>query len=153
MRAKNPYPSGGLRDFGLAEKLLTPHRHVVDRPVRWKRIEGGIETVLPVSGAGLGVKFRMEIRALKPHEPKLQYLHPQGFARRLCVNAPHRPITGTHKHKILPNMESAYEPDDIPPIPMNSPVTTELYREILEAFINECHVALGPNYTWTGPPN
>lgn len=50
--------------------------------------------------------LRMSVNRHAPSEPRLQYLvseKPKAFsARRLCVNAPHRPFSGTHKHLVEP---------------------------------------------------
>jgi hypothetical protein len=99
----------------------------------------------------------MVINPLTPSEPKLQYLVGAGrsgfSARRLCVNTPHRPIDGTHKHLAEPGRgdEAAYQPDDIPDVPLQPRVAPGTYRAILEAFASECFVELGQDFFWSEP--
>jgi hypothetical protein len=99
----------------------------------------------------------MVVNLLAPSEPKLQYLVGAGrsgfSARRLCVNVPHRPIDGTHKHLAEPGRgdETAYQPDDIPDVPLQPRVAPGTYRAILEAFAGECFVELGQDFRWSEP--
>lgn len=102
-------------------------------------------------------RLRMVINVLAPSEPRLQYLvlaGRNGFAaRRLCVNVPHRPFPGTHKHRARPGGgdESTYRPDDIPEVPLQPRVAPGTYRAVLEAFAAECAITLGPDFDWTEP--
>lgn len=102
-------------------------------------------------------RLRMVVNTLAPSEPKLQYLVGDGrdgfAARRLCINTPHRPFAGTHKHWIQPGggMEGAYEPDDIPTVPLQPRVSPGTYRAILEAFAAECSIEIGTDFVWTEP--
>lgn len=101
--------------------------------------------------------LRLVVNPLAPSEPKLQYLAGTGrdrfSARRLCVNVPHRPITGTHKHRVEPGSsdEGAYEPTDIPEVPLQPRVAPGTYRAILEAFANECFIEMASDFTWSEP--
>ncbi|KXK62253.1 hypothetical protein AWW66_09485 [Micromonospora rosaria] len=47
--------------------------------------------------------------------------------------------------------EGAYEPDDIPPVPLQPRVAPGTYRAILEAFAAECFIAIGDDFTWREP--
>ncbi|WBB74193.1 hypothetical protein O7602_01105 [Micromonospora sp. WMMD1128] len=102
-------------------------------------------------------RLRMTVNELKPSEPALQYLAGDGrlgfSARRLCVNTPHRPFSGTHKHRNEPGGgdEGAYEPDDIPAVPLQPRVAPGTYRAILEAFAGECFIAIGDDFIWREP--
>ncbi len=102
-------------------------------------------------------RLRMVVNLLAPSEPKLQYLVGAGrsgfSARRLCVNVPHRPIDSTHKHLAEPGRgdETAYQPDDIPDVPLQPRVAPGTYRAILEAFAGECFVELGQDFRWSEP--
>ncbi|MEV0001390.1 hypothetical protein AB0H28_03755 [Micromonospora sp. NPDC050980] len=101
--------------------------------------------------------LRLVVNPLAPSEPKLQYLVGAGrdrfSARRLCVNVPHRPITGTHKHRVEPGSsdEGAYEPTDIPEVPLQPRVAPGTYRAILEAFANECFIEMASDFAWSEP--
>ncbi|MFC0008074.1 hypothetical protein [Micromonospora siamensis] len=102
-------------------------------------------------------RLRMMVNELKPSEPTLQYLAGDGrfgfSARRLCINSPHRPFPGTHKHRSEPGGgdEGAYEPDDIPAVPLQPRVAPGTYRAILEAFAAECFIAIGDDFVWREP--
>lgn len=152
--SKNPnYPSGGMENFQLAESLLQPGRYALESRVSWAFARGRVDGTVPVTNATEGAYFRIAIKTLKPHEPCLQYLSPpDGFVRRLCLNNGHKPWDSTHKHTIEPGREGSYEPDDIPLLDIHAPVSAEMYREIFEAFVRECNIALGPGYSWTNPP-
>jgi len=125
-------------------------------PVRWRSKgsvrEGIIEvhTVLPHLDKG---KLRMSVRRLAPSQPRLQCLVGGASVRRLCVNEAHRPFTCTHKHMInlLETDEDAYEPDDIPLVPLAPRVAPGTYRAILEAFAAECEIAVGEDFVWSEP--
>ncbi|SCG61688.1 hypothetical protein GA0070560_11689 [Micromonospora halophytica] len=102
-------------------------------------------------------RLRMTVNELRPSEPALQYLAGDGrlgfSARRLCLNTPHRPFPGTHKHRSEPGGgdEGAYEPDDIPAVPLQPRVAPGTYRAILEAFAAECFIAIGDDFIWREP--
>ncbi|WFE62588.1 hypothetical protein [Micromonospora sp. WMMD714] len=102
-------------------------------------------------------RIRMMVNELEPSEPKLQYLVGDGrsgfSARRLCLNTPHRPIPGTHKHRSEPGggEEGAYAPDDIPAVPLQPRVAPGTYRAILEAFAAECFISIGDDFIWREP--
>lgn len=102
-------------------------------------------------------RLRMLVNYLKPSEPQVQYLAGDGrtafSARRLCVNTPHRPFAGTHKHRVEPGggEEGVYEPDDIPVVPLQPRVSPGTYRAILESFAAECFVAIGADFAWSEP--
>lgn len=151
-RKSNPFPSGGLQDFQTAENCVSGKGFTISTPVLWHSDGKVAETEIPVDGSVKGLRIRMHIASLKPHEPKLTYLHPDGFIRRLCVNIEHRPFSGTHKHSIVAQGENAYEPTDIPEPPMDSTVQPQVYREILEAFIAECLITCTSGYKWSSPP-
>ncbi|MBW4703518.1 MULTISPECIES: hypothetical protein [unclassified Micromonospora] len=114
------------------------------------RVVTGIEALAPC-------RLRMTVNELKPSEPALQYLAGEGrlgfSARRLCLNAPHPPFPGTHKHRSEPGggEEGAYEPDDIPTVPLQPRVAPGTYRAILEAFAAECFIAIGDDFIWREP--
>ncbi|MGW4559925.1 hypothetical protein ACWEOV_40885 [Streptomyces sp. NPDC004365] len=120
--------------------------------LRGSVLEGTIEvrTALPELETG---KLRMTVRRLAPSQPRLQYLIGNAAVRRLCVNEQHRPYEGTHKHMI--NLrgtdEDAYEPDDIPEVPLAPRVAPGTYRAILEAFVAECAITLGEDFVWVEP--
>jgi hypothetical protein len=113
-----------------------------------------VRTVLPALST---CRLRMVVNNLMPAEPKLQYLVATGrdgfAARRLCVNTPHRPIDGTHKHRaeVGGAPESFYEPDDIPQVPLQPRVAPGTYRAILEAFASECFIEVGSDFAWVEP--
>lgn len=130
-------------------------------PIVWAAGRGtateGIVRVRTVLPALAPCRLRMVVNSLAPSEPKLQYLVGDGragfSARRLCVNTPHRPFSGTHKHKVEPGggLEGAYEPNDIPAVPLQPRVAPGTYRAILEAFAAECSVEIGTDFRWTEP--
>ncbi|WP_132185655.1 hypothetical protein [Micromonospora sp. KC606] len=113
-----------------------------------------VQTAIPVLAP---CRLRMTVNELKPSEPALQYLAGDGrtgfSARRLCLNTPHRPFPGTHKHRNEPGggEEGAYEPDDIPAVPLQPRVAPGTYRAILEAFAAECFIAIGDDFVWCEP--
>jgi hypothetical protein len=109
-----------------------------------------VKTVIPGLEQGA---VRIYICWPAPSEPRCQYLIGGAAVRRLCVNNPHPPFDSTHKHIINPrgSEEDAYEPDDIPPVPLAPRVAPGTYRAILEAFVNECEISLGEDYAWTEP--
>ena len=125
-------------------------------PIQWttqKSVSEGIvivRTDLPDLEEG---KLRVLVRRLAPSQPRLQYLIGRASVRRLCVNEAHRPFAGTHKHMINPmeTDEDAYEPDDIPHVPLAPRVAPGTYRVILEAFAAECEVAIGSDFVWVEP--
>ncbi|MGC5378748.1 hypothetical protein ACPXB1_09790 [Micromonospora sp. DT68] len=102
-------------------------------------------------------RLQVRVNYLKPSEPQFQYLAGDGrtafSARRLCVNTPHRPFAGTHKHRVEPGggEEAAYEPDDIPFVPLQPRVSPGTYRAILEAFAAECFITFGTDFGWSEP--
>ncbi len=148
--------SGGLQDFRVAQSLVLDSRHLVNVSVRWQFAPPAKKVcVLPVIGAPEGTRIEMEVGEFKLSEPKVKFIHPDGWIRRLCVNSNHDEIRGTHKHHIVNgDLESAYEPNDIPSLPLSRHVRTGVHREILEAFLGECNIGLGPNYRWAEPyPN
>ncbi|MEU9155734.1 hypothetical protein AB0D59_35595 [Streptomyces sp. NPDC048417] len=109
-----------------------------------------VRTVLPELEQGI---IRIHIRWLAPSQPRYQYLIGGASVRRLCVNDPHPPYDGTHKHMINPlgSEEDAYQPTDIPAVPLVPRVAPGTYRAILEAFAGECEVSLGEDFVWTEP--
>ncbi len=127
----------------LGQVTWKPKRSVTEGLIR-------VRTVLP--GLEEGV-VRIHIRWPAPSQPRYQYLIGGASVRRLCVNDPHPPYGGTHKHVINPlgSEEDAYEPDDIPAIPLAPRVAPGTYRAILEAFAGECEIRLGEDYVWTEP--
>lgn len=142
--------------------LLSPLAQAVTvGGITWRYARGviseGTVPVRTVLSALNPCRLRMTVNPLSPSEPKLQYLvstGPQGFsARRLCVNTPHRPFSGTHKHRMEPSLgdEAAYEPNDIPDVPLAPRVAPGTYRAILEAFAAECFVEIGPDFAWVEP--
>lgn len=120
-------------------------------------VKHGIIQVDTVIKALAPCRLRMAVNELKPSEPALQYLAGDGrmgfSARRLCLNTPHRPFPGTHKHRSEPGGgdEGAYEPDDIPAVPLQPRVAPGTYRAILEAFAAECFIAIGDDFIWREP--
>jgi hypothetical protein len=129
--------------------------------VKWVR-QGvrctGIVAVKVSVGPLAPCELRMIINRLEPSEPTMTFLVAEGrdrfSARRLCVNKPHRPYPGTHKHRPPPGggEEAAYEPDDIPELPLQPRVAPGAYRAILEAFAAECLISMGSDFVWTEPP-
>ncbi|MDX3866866.1 hypothetical protein [Streptomyces europaeiscabiei] len=109
-----------------------------------------VRTVLPELEQGI---IRVHIRWPAPSQPRYQYLIGGASVRRLCVNDPHPPYDGTHKHMINPlgSEEDAYQPTDIPAVPLAPRVAPGTYRAILEAFAGECEVSLGEDFVWTEP--
>lgn len=100
-------------------------------------------------------RLRIYVSRLKPSEPTLAYLVGSGRtafpASRLCINGSHGNKM-THKHRTRGDgSEDVYEPDDIPPVPLQSRVAPGTYRAILEAFAAECSVKLGEDFVWTDP--
>lgn len=129
-------------------------------PITWKTqgsVSEGVLQVRTILPQLEQAALRISIRKPAPSQPRFQYLVGVGAAkasvRRLCVNEEHRPFTGTHKHMINPleTDEDAYEPNDIPKVPLAPRVAPGTYRAILEAFANECEVTLGTDFTWTEP--
>jgi len=125
----------------------------LDGTIRWEG-EVDVRTVLPMLAS---CRLRLVVNKLAPSEPKLQYLVKAGrngfAARRLCLNVPHSPFDGTHKHRAEPGSgdEDTYEPDDIPELPLAPRVAPGTYRAILEAFAKECFIEIGPDFVWTEP--
>ena len=109
-----------------------------------------VQTALPELEEGT---IRIHIRWQAPSQPRYQYIIGNACVRRLCVNDPHRPYSGTHKHMINPlgTEEDAYEPTDIPQVPLAPRVAPGTYRAILEAFAGECEVSFGKDFVWTEP--
>lgn len=142
--------------------LLSPQAKAVTvGPIVWRSDRGvaqrGAVDVTTVMSDLRPCSLEIRINPLSPSEPKLVYLvgsaSERFAARRLCVNAPHRPYTGTHKHiaAIGGGEDQAYEPTDIPQVPLAPRVAPGVYRAILEAFANECHVTMGSDFVWTEP--
>lgn len=125
-------------------------------PITWtskRSVSVGLLQVRTVLAGLEEGAIRMQIRWPAPSEPRCQYLIGGAAVRRLCVNDPHPPFDSTHKHIINPlgSEEDAYEPDDIPPVPLAPRVAPGIYRAILEAFIAECEISTGEDYAWTEP--
>ncbi|WP_157538963.1 hypothetical protein [Micromonospora sp. NBRC 110037] len=120
-------------------------------------VREGVVRVNTVISALSPCRLRMTVNRMKPSEPALQYLAGDGrtgfSARRLCLNTPHSPFPGTHKHRVEPGGgdERAYEPDDIPPVPLQPRVAPGTYRAILEAFAAECFIMIGDDFAWIEP--
>lgn len=127
-----------------------------DGNLRWahdstsSQYRGSLVVVAP----GLVDDGRLEISVsrLRPEAPCLVYLADGAFVRRLCVNKPHRPFAGTHKHRIETyGPAECYEPDDIPDLPIAPDVSPHLYRGIIEAFAAECSIAIAEDFGWSAP--
>jgi len=142
--------------------LLSPlAQAVTSGGVTWATLRGSATEGIIKVGTKIPImpscRIRLVINSLSPSEPRLQYLvglGQAGFsARRLCVNVPHRPFAGTHKHRAEPGGgdEGAYQPDDIPEVPLQPRVAPGTYRAILEAFAAECFVGFGPDFVWSEP--
>jgi hypothetical protein len=88
-----------------------------------------------------------------PSQPKMQYLVAGRSIRRLCVNEPHRPFEGTHKHKLGPfaSEEEAYEPDGFPMVPLAPRIAPGVLQAVFEAFAAECSIDLRDPYRWQEP--
>jgi hypothetical protein len=137
--------------------LLSPTAKAITRGgIQWSRKHSvytglvTVETQIPDLRKGV---IRMHVRKPAASQPRLQYLIGNAAVRRLCVNEPHPPFGGTHKHMINPQQsdEDAYEPTDIP-VPALAPrVAPGVYRAILEAFIRECQIEVGPDFEWIEP--
>ena len=96
---------------------------------------------IPITVAALDIETaRIEITAneFRPGEPTMAYIADGGWIRRLCINRPHRPIDGTHKHRLERAGEEPYAPTDIPPLPLSPDVDPESYREVVAVFAAEC---------------
>jgi hypothetical protein len=98
--------------------------------------------------------LRIYVATPRPDRIHIQYLVNRVPVRRLDVNDHHRglPPNTTHKHTYVPQSgaESAYVPDDIPPVPLGPTVAAGTYRHIFEAFASECFIELPQGY-WTEP--
>ena len=89
---------------------------------------------------------------MRPGEPTLKYIADGGWVRRLCVNREHRPLPGTHKHRVESTGEAeCYAPTDIPAVPLSPDVGPQIYRDIIEAFAAECSIAVGDDIGWSEP--
>lgn len=145
--------SGGLKSYSQAEALTQSKKHRVNMPVVWKDAPPDKrECLLLIEGSPEGAFVEMTVLRIKFSEPTITFRVPDGWARRLCVNRTHRPFRGTHKHAIVPgDLEDAYQPDDIPHVPLKRRVPVGIHREIMEAFLAECNIELGPGYKWTDP--
>lgn len=145
--------SGGLKSYSQAESLAQSQKHRVNAPIVWRdALPDKRVCALTVEGAPEGAVVHMTVLRRKFSEPKVVFRVADGWARRLCVNGTHRPIKGTHKHTIAPGgLEDAYQPDDIPHVPLTRRAPIGIHREIMEAFLAECNIELGPGYKWTDP--
>ncbi|MDG4806499.1 hypothetical protein O7634_06985 [Micromonospora sp. WMMD1120] len=128
--------------------IWTTKNHVVREGLI--RVDTSINALAPC-------RLRVLVNERKPSEPAFQYLAGDGrmafSARRLCINTPHRPFAGTHKHRVEPGggEEAAYEPNDIPVVPLQPRVSPGTYRAILEAFAAECFITFGTDFGWSEP--
>jgi len=147
--------------INMGALLSTTAKAVTVGGVAWTPKQAAKEGIINVRTALASplapCRLRIVVNPLAPSEPKLQYLVGDGrerfSARRLCVNVPPRPISGTHKHRAEPGTgdEGAYQPLDIPSVPLQPRVAPGTYRAILEAFAAECFVEVGPDFTWIDP--
>lgn len=124
-------------------------------PVFWAQVKTRFEGTVMVAAPGLqqeAARLIMTVNRLRPAELWLVYVTDDGWVRRLCVNHEHRPLTGTHKHKVEVNGGAGcYEPDDIPAIPLSPDVSPGAYRGVLEAFAAECSIQVRADMSWVPP--
>lgn len=153
--------TGGILTAGLVGALLSgASEAVAEGPVRWSGTQGRRLGVLPVrtciSTVSVG-ELRMTVNAAAPSEPCLVYLIGGSALRRLCCNVSHRPLNGTHKHRLDPvmrNDDAAYAPHGIPDFPLSQTVVAGVYRAVLRAFAEECFISLpGDDGLWWTEPD
>lgn len=147
--------SGELQDFRVAATLVSSL--ALARTIgSWTWLHNGrshlgeVAVSTNVAGAS-ATRLRMTVHELRPSEPRLQYLATEGWIRRLCLNRPHRPIHGTHKHRVGAEGETAYEPVDIPIPPLAPRVQHGTLYGILAAFAGECMIELSDDLDWSPP--
>lgn len=151
-----PPRSGALQSAQMVSALVSPlaQAHSLG-PITWVRERSRYDGIVPASVVIPGlerVRIHVEVNTFRPTEPRLQYLTTGGWARRLCVNRPHPPLEGTHKHYVpTSGAESAYEPTDIPRVALAQAMPTGRLRAILEAFAAECSVELNEDFAWVPP--
>lgn len=148
---------GGMHtEVGQANVLLAPsaNARVLGR-IQWSKRGSARVGRVPVDARGLldpeSARLEFTVSVLRPTEPKIVYLADGASIRRLCVNTPHDPHTGTHKHRVSGDpVGDAYEPTDIPAIELDAEPPPGAHREILEAFAAECFIDVG-DLEWTDP--
>lgn len=108
---------------------------------------------------GLPVRLGVQILRDKPWKITVYLMIHGEHLRRLDVNGSHRNRTDgeawvhqTHKHVFSEAHHDAvaYTPDGIPPIAIQN-VSDEDYRQVVEAFCEECGITLGGTYAWQAP--
>ena len=108
---------------------------------------------------GLPVRLGLQISKDKPWKVTVYLLIYGVTLRRLDVNGSHRNRTDghrwtfqTHKHTYSDAHADAvaYTPTDIPSVSFEN-VGADDYRAVLEAFCEECGIALGSGYHWNPP--
>lgn len=130
-------------------------RTSLDGQITW--VDSGTTTrvgkaaVAAPPGSWENLRVEMRISPLRPERFTVSYVCTSGWIRRLCVNTEHRPISGTHKHRIVRGAEDAYEPDDIPGVVDGPDVPPEAHEAVFRAFVNECSIVIPSTFDWLSP--
>jgi len=129
-------------------------------PLVWSSRDTTVRAEVAVHNAhGLPLRLGMQILLDKPWKISVYLMIYGGQVRRLDVNGSHRNRTDgerwvrrTHKHRFSEAHQDAeaYTPSDIPAVPFQN-VAVEDYRQVLEAFCDECAITLGGSYAWQAP--
>lgn len=127
----------------------------LDGDIVWKQTEAttirGSVAVRAPEGSWEDLRIEMRVTPLRPERFFASYVCAAGWIRRLCVNQQHRPIDGTHKHRILVASEDCYEPNDIPAVPVQPAVQPGAYEAVFRAFVAECSIVIPSSFHWTPP--
>lgn len=108
-----------------------------------------------VRAAGLldpdSARLEFAVSPLRPTQPRVAYIADGASIRRLCVNKPHHPFAGTHKHRVTGDpVGDAYEPTDIPLLDLDAEPPPGAHRAIMEAFAAECFINVD-DLEWVDP--
>lgn len=137
--------------------LLIENDKEITAEIEWRRVNGSeAATVRVKNSSGRHLELRLRVQPKAPEQLHLVLLDSRQPLRRLDVRDGHTNPDGTrwehqtHKHRWtdLHGDGEAYTPSDIPE--PDGDVTPDHYREIVEAFCQECNIDHA-GLVWTDP--
>ncbi|MFC7463272.1 hypothetical protein [Brachybacterium sp. GCM10030252] len=149
-------PSGSWIDNEQTMHLVDPSTPTaLEGDLIWTQTETttvrGVVAVDAPKGDWEELRVELHVTPMRPERFFASFVCRAGWIRRLCVNKQHRPIDGTHKHRIVAGAEDCYEPDDIPPVLVQPDVPPGTYEAVFRAFVAECTIVVPSTFHWASP--
>ena len=147
---------GAWTDYRSIQHLLSPSvETAINCALSWDCIRGTKYSMRAQVEADRGpwgsLHVEMNGNTHRPSEPTLAYFSTLGFVHRVCINGAHRPIQGTHEHRVTATGVVTREPKYMTMVPRQQSVRPGTWEMIFREFVTECGISLGPDFVWQQP--